>query len=171
MNQLIPSLLPTATGTQHIDPVQQGLMYGNIAQGQTGAFNAVTNALASRGLGHSGLLGGALTQIGNQAQSLRNQSDLGLQQQAFQQKQLSIQDLLGLLGTPNVPGQSGLGGFLAGMAPIAAYSIQNALNNNTNSGLPVGGTPGMQQGALQSFGQVPNIYNSPFPLGTPPFLG
>lgn len=127
-------LLQTAMGTPKIDPVQQNLMYGSIAANQTGGMDAVTHALVSRGLGHSGLLGGALTQVANQAQAGRNQADLGLQQQAIQQKQLSIQDILGLLGVNNTPGQSGAGGFFAGMAPVAAYSIQSAMNRNNNSG-------------------------------------
>jgi hypothetical protein len=134
LDQLIKSLMPNATGTPKIDPVQQNLMYGNIAQNQTGGMDAVTHALVSRGLGHSGLLGGALTQVANQAQQGRNQADLGLQQQAVQQKQLSIQDILGLLGVSNIPGQSGVGAFFSGMAGPAAYSIQNMLNNRSGGG-------------------------------------
>lgn len=131
LDALIKSLMPTAQGTPHIDPIQQMLMYGQNAAGRAGADNAVTHALTSRGLGTSGLLGGALMQNQNQSQSNQNQIDLGLQQQAVQQKQLSIQDLLGLLGVNNTPGQSGFGGFMAGMAPIAAYSIQKAMNGGS----------------------------------------
>ncbi len=145
LDALIKSLMPNATGTPQIDPTQQALMYNNIAQGQTGANNAVTNALVSRGLGHSGILGGALTQVANQAQSGRNEANLGLQQQAVQQKQLSIQDILGLLNVSNIPGQSKFGGFMQGMAPIAAYSIQQMLNQrgssfNNNGTLPLAPT-------------------------------
>lgn len=141
LNALLNSLLPTATGTPHIDPTLQALSYGNIAANQTGANNAVTNALISRGLGRSGILGGALTQVANQAQQSRNASDVNLQNQAIQQKQLSIQDILGLLNVNTTPGQSGAGGFLAGMAPILAYSIQNMMNNR-NAGTNGGGTFG-----------------------------
>lgn len=138
LNALLSSLLPTATGTPRIDPTLQALSYNNIAANQTGANNAVTNALVSRGLGHSGILGGALTQVANQAQQNRNASDINLQNQAIQQKQLSIQDILGLLNVNTTPGQSAGGGFLAGMAPILAYSIQNMMNNRN----PGGGTMG-----------------------------
>lgn len=134
LDALIRSLMPNATGTPQIDPTQQALMYGQVAQNQTGANNAVTNSLVSRGLGHSGLLGDALTQVANQAQSGRNTGNLQLQQQAIQQKQLSIQDILGLLNVSNIPGQSGFGAFMNGMAPVAAYSIQNMLNNRKTSG-------------------------------------
>lgn len=142
LDDLIKNLMPNALGTPQIDPVQQSLLYGNIAQSQTGGMDAVTHALVSRGLGRSGLLGGALTQVANQAQAGRNQADLGLQQQAVQQKQLSIQDILGLLGVGNTPGQSGAGAFFSGMAPVAAYSIMSAINNRNKSsgggGNPVG---------------------------------
>lgn len=131
LNSLLGSLLPTAQGTPKIDPTQQALGYNNIAASQTGANNAVTNSLVSRGLGHSGILGTALTQVANQAQQGRNASDMNLQNQAIQQKQLSIQDILGLLNVNTTPGQSNAGGFSAGMGPILAYSIQNMLNNRS----------------------------------------
>jgi hypothetical protein len=134
LDSLLQQLMGQVKGTPTIDPIQQQLMYGQIAQGQTGANDAVTHALVSRGLGRSGLLGGALTQVANQAQTGRNTANLGLQQQAIQQRQLNIQDILGLLNVSNVPGQSTGGGFLAGLAPILAYSIQNAMNNRGSGG-------------------------------------
>jgi len=138
LNTLLRNLLPTATGTPKIDPTLQALDYGNIAQSQTGANNAVTNSLVSRGLGHSGLHGEALTQVANQAQAGRNASDVNLQNQAIQQKQLSIQDILGLLNVNTTPGQSNAGGFSAGIAPILAYSLQQMMNSR---GMPgAGGT-------------------------------
>lgn len=134
LDALIKSLMPTATGTPTIDPIQQALMFGNIAAGRTGADTAITHALSSRGLGTSGLLGAGLIQNQNVATQNQNQANLGLQQQAVQQKQLSIQDILGLLNVNNTPGQSGFGGFMAGLAPILAYSIQNMANNRGSSG-------------------------------------
>lgn len=133
------NLMQTAFQPAGIDPVQQALLFGQNAQSQTGANNAVTHALVSRGLGHSGLLGGALTQVANQGQQNQNQINLGLQQQGIQRQQMSIQDILGLLGVNNTPGQSGAGAFMAGMAPVAAYSIQRAMNNGMGGG---GGAPG-----------------------------
>lgn len=133
LDALIPNLMGKAMATPTIDPTQQALMYSNIAQNQTGANNAATNALVSRGLGHSGVLGDALTQVANQAQSSRNQGNMGLQQQAIQQQQFDLQTLLGLLNVNATGGQSGAGAFSAGMAPIAAYSIQNMLNSNAAS--------------------------------------
>jgi hypothetical protein len=130
LNSLIPSLMNKAQGTPTIDPTQQALMYGNVAQNQTGAMNAATHALTGAGLGHSGLLGNALTQVANQAQQSRNQGNMGLQQQAIQQQQFDLQTLLGLLNVNATGGQSGAGAFTAGVAPIAAYSIQNMLNQN-----------------------------------------
>lgn len=130
LDALIRSLMPNATGTPTIDPVQQQQLFGQNAQSLTGANNAVTHALTSRGLGRSGLLGAGLMQNQNQSQVNQGNINLGLQQQAVQQKQLSIQDLLGLLNVNNTPGQSGFGAFMAGMAPVAAYSIQNQLNRN-----------------------------------------
>lgn len=163
LNTLIPSLLGPATGTPRIDPIQQALMYSQIAQSQTGAGNSAIHSLVGAGLGHSGLLGSALTQVANQAQTNRNTADLGLQQQSVQQKQLSIQDLLGLLGVNTTPGQSGGGAFMAGLAPVAAYSIQNMLNSH--AGNPGGGTlPG---GLNASNG----LYGPLFGSGTPPFMG
>jgi hypothetical protein len=134
LNTLIPSLMGKATGTPTIDPTQQALMYGNVAQNQTGANNAATNSLVSRGLGHSGLLGQALTQVANQAQQSRNQGNMGLQQQSIQQQQFDIQSLLGLLNVNATGGQSNQGAFMAGLAPVAAYSIQNMLNSRGSSG-------------------------------------
>ncbi len=138
LDQLLKSLMPQATGTPTIDPIQQALMYGQNAQSLTGANNAVTHALVSRGLGHSGILGAGLMQNENQSQANQNNINLGLQQQAVQQRQLNIQDILGLLNVNNTPGQSGFGGFMAGLAPVAAYSIQNALNGSYKGG---GGAP------------------------------
>lgn len=161
LDSLIKGLMPTAQGTPTIDPIQQALMYGNIAASQTGANDAVTNALVSRGLGHSGLLGGALTQVANQAQQSRNQANLGLQQQAIQQKQLSIQDILGLLSVNNAPGQSGGAGFLNGMAPVLAYSIQSMMNNGGFGGGGSSGSVGSSPALMSYYGATQPGANNP----------
>jgi hypothetical protein len=136
------SLMQTAFQPAGIDPIQQALMYGQNAQSLTGANNQVTHALVSRGLGRSGLLGAGLMQNANQSQTNQNQINLGLQQQGIQRQQMSIQDILGLLNVNNTPGQSGFGGFMAGLAPVAAYSIQNGLNKGyANQSGPTGGMP------------------------------
>jgi hypothetical protein len=57
LHGLLASLMPNATGTPQIDPIQQALMCGNIAASRTGADTALTHALVSRGLGRSGILG------------------------------------------------------------------------------------------------------------------
>lgn len=155
LNALISSLMPRISGTPQIDPVQQALMYGQNAQSLTGANNQVTHALVSRGLGRSGLLGAGLMQNANQSQVNQGNINLGLQQQAVGLQQNAIQQLLGALNVNNTPGQSGAGGFTAGMAPLLAYSIQNQLNNRQYNnqygtppilpgayGGPVGGSPG-----------------------------
>lgn len=138
LDSLIKALMPTATGNPTIDPVQQMQMFGQNAQSLTGANNSVTHALTSRGLGRSGLLGAGLMQNQNQSSVNQGNINLGLQQQAVQQKQLSIQDLLGLLNVNNTPGQSGFGAFMAGLAPVAAYSMQRQLNNSYGGGSSFG---------------------------------
>ena len=136
LKALLASLMPVATGTPTIDPVQQMLMYGQIAQGRQGADTGVTHALTSRGLGQSGLLGAGLIQNQNQATANQNTANLALQQQAIQLKQAAIQQLLQGIGISDVPGQSGIGGFLAGLAPTLAYSIQNQMNmKNLNNAI------------------------------------
>ena len=134
LNSLIPNLQKGAEATPQIDPAQQALMYNNVAANQTGGFNAANHALTAAGLGHSGLLGNALTQVANQAQQSRNEGNMGLQQQAIQRQQFDIQSLLQAIGINNTPGQSNMGAFSAGVAPVAAYSIQQMLNNRNNGG-------------------------------------
>lgn len=134
LNSLLPFLQQGATSQPQIDQTQQNLMYGNVAANQTGANNAAIHSLTGAGLGHSGILGNALTQVANQAQQSRNQGNMGLQQQAVQRQQFDIQSLLQGIGINNTPGQSTLGAVSAGMAPMAAYSLQNYLNNNQNQG-------------------------------------
>jgi hypothetical protein len=159
LNGLIPSLMPTATGTPKIDPIQQALMYGQIAQSRTGADTGITHSLVSRGLGRSGILGDALIQNQNKAQQSQNEANLTLQQQAVQQKQLSIQDLLGLLNVNATPGQSKGGGFLNGLAPVLAYSIQNMVNsrNSGNGSSFPGGVIPMYNPTLEN--TPPNNFN------------
>jgi hypothetical protein len=122
-----------------IDPIQQMLLYGQNAQSLTGANNQVTHSLTSRGLGRSGLLGAGLIQNANQSQANQGQINLGLQQQGIQRQQSAIQSLIQLLNVNNTKGQSGLGAFMAGLAPVAAYSIQNQLNGNYANANGTGG--------------------------------
>lgn len=155
LNSLIPSLQQGAQATPAIDQTQQNLMYGNVAANQTGANNAAIHSLTAAGLGHSGLLGGALTQVANQAQQSRNQGNMGLQQQAVQRQQFDIQSLIQSLNVNNTPGQSPFGAFTAGMAPVAAYSLQNYLNNNQNNGQSMADIFGAQGKLTQAAGQLP----------------
>lgn len=127
------SLLSTAMGAPKIDPILQALMFGQNAQSLTGANNQATHALTSRGLGRSGLLAQALMGNANQSQVNQGNINQSLLNLGYQQKQASIQDILGLLGQNATPGQSGFGGFMAGLAPILAYSIQNMQNNRNSS--------------------------------------
>lgn len=144
LNSLLPQLTGQVQGPVQIDPVQQALMYNQINQGLTGANNGVTNALVSRGLGQSGLLGAGLIQNQLGAQQARNTANLGLQQQAIQQRQANIQDILGLLNVNNTPGQSGFGAFISGLAGPLSYSVQNMMNQNQgNMGFLNSGPYGM----------------------------
>ena len=116
LDALLKELYPGKLGTPTIDPIQRNLIFGNIAQEGTLGANRVTNALTSRGLARSGLLARGLTQNSLGVQAAQNQTDLALQQQAIQQRNNTISQILGLLGVSNIPGQSGLGGFLSGFA-------------------------------------------------------
>jgi len=140
------NLSKLAFGNPQADPIQQALLYGQNAQSLTGANNQATHALTSRGLGTSGLLGQALTQNANQSQVNQGNINLSLEQQAIQRQQQSWQTISQLLGVNNTPGQSTGGAFMAGLAPVAAYSIQNALNKN-NGGNTGGQTFYGQSGA------------------------
>lgn len=123
LDSLLKQLMPTVGTTPTIDPVQQSLMRNEIAGAGVGGANRVTNALVSRGLGRSGLLAQGLTQNSNQVSAAQNQSDLALQQQAVTQRNTTIQQILGLLGVTNIPGQSGAGGFLSGFAGPFAKTL------------------------------------------------
>lgn len=118
-----------AFGTPQADPIQRALLYGQNAASLTGANNQVTHALTSRGLGRSGLLGQALMQNANQSTQNQTGINLNLEQQSIQRQQQAWQTIAQLLQTNATPGQSGFGAFMGGLAPVAAYSIQNALNN------------------------------------------
>lgn len=145
-----------AFGTPGIDPIQQALMYGQNAQSLTGANNQVTHALTSRGLGRSGLLGQALMGNANQSQANQTGINLGLQQQGIQRQQQAWQQIAQLLNVNSTPGQSGFGAFMGGLAPVAAYSIQNAMNNRGSTPVanaPIGNLP------MPPAGNIP----TPFP--------
>jgi len=130
------NLSQLAFGTPTMDPIQQALLFGQNAQSLTGANNQVTHALTSRGLGRSGLLGQALMQNANQSQVNQSNINLGLEQQAIQRQQQAWQTIAQLLNINATPGQSGFGGFMAGMAPVAAYSIQSMLNGQNQNQMP-----------------------------------
>lgn len=150
------NLSQLAYGTPGIDPIQQALLYGQNAQSLTGANNQVTHALTSRGLGRSGLLGQALMGNANQSQVNQGGINLGLQQQGIQRQQQAWQQITQLLGINDTPGQSGFGAFMGGLAPVAAYSIQNALNNRGSTPVanaPIGNLP------MPPAGNIP----TPFP--------
>jgi len=130
------NLSKLAFGNPQADPIQQALLYGQNAASLTGANNQVTHALTSRGLGRSGLLGQALMQNANQSTQNQTGINLSLEQQAIQRQQQSWQTIAQLLGVNATPGQSGFGAFMGGLAPVAAYSIQNAINGRNNPGFP-----------------------------------
>jgi hypothetical protein len=121
LDALLPQLFAKVQGPPTIDPIQQAGMFGQIAQSRTGADTGVTHALASRGLGRSGILGSALMQNQDVASTAQNTANLGLQQQAVELQQQNIGDIMGLLGVSNIPGQSGVGGFFSGIAPLLAF--------------------------------------------------
>src|SRR6266480_3810928 len=123
LDNLLKQLYPQVGATPKIDPTQQSLLYDEIAKSGVGGANRITNALSSRGLGRSGLLAQGLTQNSNQVAAAQTGANLDLQQQAITQRNTTIQQILGLLGITNVPGQSGIGGFLSGFAGPFAKAL------------------------------------------------
>lgn len=113
-----------ASGTPTIDKTQQSALFQNNAQQLTAANAGLTDSLASRGLGRSGVLAQGL--INNQAQSSANQNNinLNLQQAAVQNQQFNRSLLNNLTQTPNIPGQSTTGAVTAGAAAPLAYALQ-----------------------------------------------
>ena len=134
LDSLLKNLYPQTTAAPKIDPIQQAMMYNQIAASGTGGANRITNALASRGLGRSGLLASGLTQNSNQVAAAQTGTNLELQQQAVQQRNQTIQQILSLLGVQNIPGQSGFGGFMAGFAPPFAKALSSGAFNFGGSG-------------------------------------
>lgn len=116
LDNLIKQLYPQVGATPTIDPVQQAGLFDQIARSGVGGANRITNQLVSRGLGRSGLLAQGLTQNSNQMAAEQTGVNVGLQQQAIQQRNQTIQQILQLLGISNIPGQSKAGGFLSGFA-------------------------------------------------------
>lgn len=133
LDSLLKQLYPTVGTTPTEDPKQRALMFGNIAQEGVGGANRVTNSLVSRGLGRSGLLARGLVGNSQAITGAQNNTDLALQQQAISQRNTTISQILSLLGVSNVPGQSGIGGFLSGFAGPASYAL---------SKMNFGGSPG-----------------------------
>lgn len=123
LDALLKQLYPQVGKTPTEDPVQRALMFNNIAAQGVGGANRITSQLASRGLGRGGLLAQGLTQNSLGVQAAQNQTDLGLQQQAIQQRNTTINQILSLLGVSNIPGQSGFGGFMSGFAGPASYAL------------------------------------------------
>jgi hypothetical protein len=136
LDSLIKNLLPQTYGAPKIDPAQQASMFDEIAKSGVGGANRITNALSSRGLGRSGLLASGLTQNSNQIAGAQTGANLQLQQQAISQRNTTIQQLMGLLGVSNIPGQSTLGGASAGAAPLLSYFLSKA-----GAGFPSLGVP------------------------------
>lgn len=142
LDNLLKQLYPQVGTTPTIDPVQRSLMFKNIAEEGTLGANRVTNTLASRGLARSGLLARGLTANSNAVTAAQNQTDLGLQQQAIQQRNTTINQILGLLGVTNIPGQSGIGGFLSGFAGPFAKLLAGLGGGGGTSASDLGWTPG-----------------------------
>src|SRR5574337_568362 len=140
LDELLRVLLPQAEATPRIDPIQQGLLYADIARSGHGAENRVTNSLVSRGVSRGGLLASGLTGVSQGTQLAQNQTNLHLQQQAIQQRNQTIQQILGLLGVGNIPGQSGFGAFMSGAAPSLAYGLSRL--NFGSRGTPGSSLPG-----------------------------
>lgn len=140
LDSLINQLYPKTVQNPTIDPVQQSSIFDQIARSGVGGANRVTNTLTSRGLGRSGLLAAGLTQNSNQIAGEQTGANLQLQQQAVNQRNTTIQQILQLLGVNNTPGQSGIGGFLSGFAGPFAKTLAG-LSNGGNTALGSGGAP------------------------------
>jgi hypothetical protein len=123
LDSLLKTLSGTVGATPKIDPEQQANLFGQVAQSGVGGANRIVNALSSRGLGRSGLLASGLTQNSNQISANQTAVNQQLQQQAINQRNTTIQQILGLLGVSNIPGQSGVGGFFSGAAGPLSYGL------------------------------------------------
>lgn len=141
-NSDIAAAEKSATGPVTIDPTQKNAVYSNIAASTTGANDALTHALAARGISKSsGVEGAGL--IANQAQaaSSQNNANLTLEQQALQNQQFNRSLLNNLTQTPNIPGQSTTGAITAGAAAPLAYALQRQ-QLQQQPGTPAPGQPG-----------------------------
>jgi len=116
LDNLLKQLYPQVGATPTIDKTQQAGLFDEIARSGVGGANRITNQLVSRGLGRSGLLASGLSQNSAAISGAQSQANLALQQQAVQQRNQTIQQILQLLGVSNIPGQSGIGGFFSGAA-------------------------------------------------------
>src|SRR6266550_6145357 len=85
LDNLLKQLYPQVGATPKIDPVQQSLLYDQIAKSGVGGANRITNALTSRGLGRSGLLASGLAQNSNQVSVNQNSANQFLTNEAIQQ--------------------------------------------------------------------------------------
>jgi hypothetical protein len=149
----------SATGPATIDPTLQATALDANARSLTGANAQVDHALASRGLGRSGVAAAALQN--NAAQSSANQTGItnNLQNQAIQNQQFNRQLIAALTKTPDQPGQSTFGAVangLAGTLPGAIQSLAGYQPNQTPSTSSVG-SGAATQGNIDAgvFGTVP----------------
>lgn len=134
LDSLIKMLMPQVSETPKIDPVQQSGLFDQIARSGVGGANRITNQLVSRGLGRSGLLAQGLTQNSNQMAAEQTGVNVGLQQQAIQQRNQTIQQILSLLGVSNIPGQSKFGGFMSGFAGPFSKMLAGLGGSGSSSG-------------------------------------
>lgn len=143
LDMLLKDLYPQTKSTG-IDPIQQALLYDEIARSGRGAETRLTNRFASRGL-RGGLVAQGLSDVSGNIQGAQNQANLMLQQQSIQQRNETIRQILGLLGVQDIPGQSGFGAFMAGAAGPLAYALTQLRGGGGGSGgssAPAGGGGG-----------------------------
>lgn len=141
-NTDIQAATKDATGPVTIDPTAQGAIFDGINRNTTGANDATTNALVSRGLGRSGVLAGGIENNEAAASGAKANANLSLEQQALQNQQFNRNLLNQLTQTQNVPGQSSFGAATAGAASPLAYALQMAKNGQSGGSNGGGGGGG-----------------------------
>lgn len=152
LEMLLKDLYPQTKQTG-IDPIQQGLLFDEIARSGRGAETRLLNRFASRGL-RGGLVGQGLSDVSGNIQQSQNVANLGLQQQSITQRNQTIQQILALLGVQNIPGQSGLGAFLGGAAGPLAYALTQF---GRGGGGGIGSLSPSQIGSITNFPGGPGV--------------
>ena len=126
LQSLISMLSARAGAPINIDPRTRAGLYGQAAESAVGAEKRGMNALAKRGVAHSGITADFLQNVNQEQQRAQTGIDLALTQGAEGRKQQDQMALLSALGIPAqvTQSQSAGGAALEGFAPMLAYLLR-----------------------------------------------